>query len=63
METDLMNDLKETIEQSIETLDLIGKIETLQQENEDLRNRSMRSTLIFSGVPESQKNDSWQDVS
>ena len=63
METDLMNDLKETIEQSIETLDLIGKIETLQQENEDLRNRSMRSTLIFSGVPESEKNDSWEDVS
>ena len=63
METDLMNDLKKTIEQSIETLDLIEKIETLQQENEDLRNRLMRSTLIFRGVPESEKNDSWEDVS
>ena len=30
-----MNDLKESIEQSIKT-DLIGNVETLEQENEDL---------------------------
>ena len=65
MKTDLMKDLKESIEQSIKTLDLIGKLETLQQENEDLRNRSMRSILIFRGLPESEKkrNDSWEEVS
>ena len=63
MKTDLMDDLKESIEQSIKTLDLIGKVETLQQENEDLRNRSMKSTLIFRGLPESEKNDSWEEVS
>ena len=55
MKTDLMKDLNESIEQSIKTLDLIGKLETLQQENEDLRNRSMRSILIFRGLPESEK--------
>ena len=32
-----MNDLKESIEESIETSDLIEKIETLQQENKDLQ--------------------------
>ena len=30
-----MNDLQESIEQSIKT-DLIGNVETLEQENEDL---------------------------
>ena len=39
MKTELMDDLKEYIEKSIETSDLIGKIETLQQENKDLRSR------------------------
>ena len=59
-----MNDLKEPIEESIDlTLGLIRKIETSLQENEDLRNRSMRSTLIFHGVPKSEKNDSWEKVS
>ena len=58
-----MNDLKESIEQSIQTSRLIGQIETLQQENEDPQNRSMRSTLIFCGVLESEKNDSWEEAS
>ena len=49
-----MNDLKESIEQSIKT-DLIGNVETLEQENEDLWNWSMRSTLIFHGVMESER--------
>ena len=59
-----MNDLKKPIEESIDlTLGLIRKIETSLQENEDLQNRSMRSTLIFHGVPKSKKNDSWEKVS
>ena len=58
-----MNNLKKSIEKEIKTSDLTGKIETLQQENEDLQNRLMRSTLIFCGVPESEKkNDSWEEV-
>ena len=35
----------------------------LKDENEDLRNRSMRSTLIFRGVPENEQSDAWEDVS
>lgn len=35
----------------------------MQQENEDLRNTSMRSTLHFHGLPESEKNDSWEEAS
>ena len=33
---ELMNELNESIEESIKTSDIIGKIETLQQENEGL---------------------------
>ena len=35
----------------------------LKDENEDLRNRSMRSSLIFRGVPENEQSDAWKDVS
>ena len=63
MKTELMNNLKECIKQSIKTSDLIGKMETLQKENEDLQNILMRSTLFFCGVPELKKNDSWEEVS
>ena len=45
MKAELMNDLEESIEESIKTSNSIGKIETLEQENEDLRNRSMISTF------------------
>ena len=55
MKTELMNNLKECIKKSIKTSDLIGKIETLQQENEDLQNILMRSTLFFCRLPESEK--------
>ena len=35
----------------------------LKDENEVLRNRSMRSTLMFRGVPENEQGDAWEDVS
>ena len=55
MTTELMKDVKESIEQSIKTSNLTRKIETFYQKNEDLENRLMGSTLIFRGVPESKK--------
>ena len=55
MKTELMKDVKESIEQSIKTSDLTRKIETFYQKNENLQNRLMGSTLIFRGVPESKK--------
>ena len=42
---------------------ILADINNLEEENEDLRNRSMRSTLIFRGVPEGEQSDSWEDVS
>ena len=36
-----------------------NKLNKLEDENDDLRNRSMRSTLIFGGIPEEEQNDSW----
>ena len=35
----------------------------LKDENEDLRNRSLRSTLVFRVVAENEENDAWEDVS
>ena len=35
---------------------------THEEENEDLRNRSMRSILIFCGIQEDEFSDSWGDV-
>lgn len=63
MKTELINDLKKFVEESIKTSDLIGIIETMEPENKDLRNVSMISTLIFRGVPKSEKKDSWEDAS
>ena len=34
----------------------------LKDENEDLRNRSMQSKLIFRRVPENEQSDAWEDV-
>ena len=42
---------------------ILADTDSLKEENEDLRNRSMRSTLIFRGVPEREQSDSWEDVS
>lgn len=64
MKTELINDLKKSVEESIKTSDLIGIIETMEPENKDLRNVSMISTLIFRGVPKSEKKkDSWEAAS
>lgn len=64
MKTELINDLKKFVEESIKTSDLIGTIETMEPENKDLRNVSMISTLIFRGVPKSEKKkDSWEAAS
>ena len=46
-----------------DTTRILADINNLKEENEDLRNRSMRSTLIFRGVPERDQSDSWEDVS
>ena len=64
MKMELINDLKKFVEESIKTSDLIGIIETMEPENKDLRNVSMISTLIFRGVPKSEKKkDSWEAAS
>ena len=34
----------------------------MQQENEDIQNGLIRSTFIFCGVPESEKNYDWDEV-
>ena len=36
-----------------------NKLNKLEDENDDLRNRSIRLTLIFRGIPEEEQNDSW----
>ena len=41
---------------------LSNKLNKLEDENDDLRNRSMRSTLIFRGIPEEEQNYSWENV-
>ena len=38
-------------------------METFKEENQNLRNRSMRSPRIFRGTPESEQRDVWEDVS
>ena len=41
---------------------LSNKLNKLEDENDDLINRSMRSTLIFRGIREEEQNDSWENV-
>ena len=41
---------------------LSNKLNKFEDENDDLRNRSMRSTLIFRDIPEEEQNDSWENV-
>ena len=36
-----------------------NKLNKLEDEHDDLRNRSIRSTLIFRGISEEEQNDSW----
>ena len=57
----IKEEIKTTIENKFK--DLTNDITQLKEENEDLRNRSMRSTLIFRGIPEDEASDSWEVVS
>ena len=41
---------------------ILQELETLKEENEHLRNRSVRLTLIFRGKPELEKSDAWEDA-
>ena len=57
------NSFKVSAEESIKNIRLNRKNRDIATRNEDLQNRSMRSTLNFLGLPESEKNDSWEEVS
>ena len=56
-----MNSFKVSAEESIKNIRLNRKNRDIATRNEDLQNRSMRSTLNFLGLPESEKNDSWEE--
>ena len=53
----IIRDFKEQTEEMRKHMNI------LKDENEDLRNRSMRSIFIFQGVPENEQSDAWEDVS
>lgn len=50
-----MADMKHWQVNHDDTAGIIANIDNLKEENKDLTNRSMRSTLIFRGVPKSAK--------
>ena len=54
--------VNEREQNKVEIFALSNKLNKLEDENDDLRNRSMRSTLIFRGIPEEEQNDSWENV-
>ena len=54
--------VKERDQNKTEIFALSNKLNKLEDENNDLRNRSMRSTLIFRGILEEEQNDSWENV-
>ena len=51
--------MKEIDKNEAEIFALSDKLNKLQDENNDLRNCSMRLTLIFRGIPEEKQNNSW----
>ena len=53
---------KETNQIKVEISLLTNHISKLQDENEDLGNRFMRSPLIFRGIPEDEQNDFGEKV-
>ena len=67
LKTDIKNETK--VKGSIirdykeQTEEMHKHMNKLKDENEDLRNRSLRSTLVFRGVAENEENDAWEDVS
>ena len=50
--------VKERNQNKAEIFPFSNKLNKLEDENDDLRNRSMRSTLIFRGISEEEQNDS-----
>ena len=58
-----VTDMKQWEVNHKDTSRILADIDNLKEENEDLRNRSMRSTWIFRGVPKREQGDSWEDVS
>ena len=54
--------VKERDQNKTEIFVLLNKLNKLEDENDDLRNRSMRLTLIFRGIPEEKQNDSSENV-
>ena len=50
-----MADMKHWQVNHYDTAGIIANVDNLKEESKDLTNRSMRSTLIFRGVPESAK--------
>ena len=54
-------DSVENLREELESRD--KKIDMLEREIDDLRNRSMRKTLVFRGLPEKAKGaDTWENV-
>ena len=54
--------MKKRDQNKTEIFALSNKLNKLEDENDDLKNRSIRSTLIFRGIPEEEQNDSWENV-
>lgn len=65
METNIKSEVLETLKNDIGHLEVIKKLEHQLKgamiEMEDLRNRSMRSTLIFKNIPE-EEHETWEDT-
>ena len=53
--------MKETIKEEINIRKIEGQLKAALIELEDLRNRSMRSTLIFKNIKEERK-ETWEDT-
>ena len=53
--------MKESIKEEINIRKIEGQLKTALIELEDLRNRSMRSTLIFKNIKEERK-ETWEDT-
>ena len=56
-----MIDMKQWQVNHEDTARILADIDILKKGNEDLRNRSMTSTLIFKGVPEREQSDSCEE--
>ena len=63
MKNDIKNEILEEVKDSItrefkeQTEEICKHMNKLKDDNEDLRNRSMQSTLIFQGLPKNEQSD------